>query len=90
MVSFFLLLFFWSELSVPRRKKVMIFLFSKDKGNPIMSANASIIQEDEKLYSPEIVESIQSAQAVESNQVLRETWVRQDLEKTPSQVGVLD
>ncbi|XP_077945953.1 arginine/serine-rich protein 1 isoform X2 [Gasterosteus aculeatus] len=56
-----------------------------DKGNPIMSANASIIQEDEKLYSPEIVESIQSAQAVESNQVLRETWVRQDLEKTPSQ-----
>lgn len=55
-----------------------------------MSANASIIQEDEKLYSPEIVESIQSAQAVESNQVLRETWVRQDLEKTPSQVGVLD
>ncbi|KAL6105760.1 rsrp1 [Pungitius sinensis] len=55
------------------------------KGKPIMSVDAAIIQEDEKLYIPEIVESIESAQAVESKQVLRETWVRQDLEKTPSQ-----
>ncbi|KAM8913358.1 arginine/serine-rich protein 1 isoform 2-T3 [Spinachia spinachia] len=55
------------------------------KEKSIMSDNATVIQEDEKLYSPEVVESIQSAQAEESKHVLRETWVRQDLEKTPSQ-----
>ncbi|XP_054470003.1 arginine/serine-rich protein 1 [Anoplopoma fimbria] len=56
-------------------------------GKPIQAAgdNAATILGVEKLELPESVEPIQSEQVSESQQTLRERWVRQDPEKTPSE-----